>query len=100
MTLHLPPHLEQRLESLSQQLGKSEQVVLEEMLEEALPKVLPKYRRTSIGMGNSGLGDLSERVDELLFTRTKRGSISEFKKLLARVPKTVPLAGDELKPNK
>jgi hypothetical protein len=69
MTLHLPPHLEQRLEFLSQQLGKSEQVVLEEMLETALPKVAPKYKRASIGMGNSGLGNLSERVDELLFAR-------------------------------
>ncbi len=69
MNLHLPPHLERRLESLSQQLGKSEQVVLEEVLEKVLPKAPPKYKRTSIGMGNSGLGDLSERVDELLFSR-------------------------------
>ena len=69
MILHLPPHLEQRLEFLSQQLGKSEQVVLEEMLETALPKVVPRYKRASIGMGNSGLGNLSERVDELLFAR-------------------------------
>jgi hypothetical protein len=69
MTLHLPPDLEQRLEYLSQQLGKPEQVVLEEMLETALPKVVPKYKRASIGMGNSGIGNLSERVDELLFAR-------------------------------
>lgn len=66
MNFHLPPHLEQRLDSLSQQLGKSKQVALEEMLEKALP-ALPKYKRTSIGMGNSGLGNLSERVNELLF---------------------------------
>jgi hypothetical protein len=96
MKLHLPPHLEKRLESFSQQLGKSKQVVLEEVLEKVLPKALPKYKRTSIGMGDSGLGDLSEHVDELLFTRAKRGSIPEFKKLLARVPNTPPLAGDEL----
>jgi hypothetical protein len=69
MNLHLPPHLERRLESLSQQLGKSEQVVLEEMLEKVLPKSSKTYKRTSIGMGNSGVGDLSERVDELLFVR-------------------------------
>jgi hypothetical protein len=69
MDLHLPTHLEQRLEQLSKQLGKSEQVVLEEMLESILPKPVNTYNRTSIGMGDSGLGNLSERVDELLFTR-------------------------------
>ncbi len=95
MNLHLPPHLEQRLELLSQQLGKSEQIVLEEMLEKVLP-ALPKYKRTSIGMGKSRLGNLSERVDELLFAPTKRGSIPEFKKLLDRVPNITPMAGAEL----
>lgn len=39
------------------------------MLNSALPKVAPKYKRASIGMGHSGFGDLSERVDELLFAR-------------------------------
>lgn len=35
-------------------------------------------------------------AETVLLERAKRGSIPEFKKLLARVPKTVPLVGDEL----
>lgn len=62
-TLHLPPHLEQRLEALAQQLGKSEQLILKEMLEAALPAPAQKYKRLSIGLGRSNFGDLSERVE-------------------------------------
>ena len=60
MTLHLPPQLEQRLEALAHQLGKSEQLVLEEILEAALPAPTQKYKRLSIGLGRSNPGDLSE----------------------------------------
>ena len=69
MTLVIPKHLEQRLEILSKQQGKSEQELLELMLEKMLAETTPKkrYNRRSIGMGNSGIGDLSERVDELAF---------------------------------
>ena len=63
MTLHLPPHLEQRLEALAQQLGKSEQLILKEMLEAALPAPTQKYKRLSIGLRRSNFGDLSERVE-------------------------------------
>ncbi len=35
-------------------------------------------------------------AETVLLERAKRGSIPEFKKLLARVPKIAPLAGDEL----
>jgi hypothetical protein len=69
MTLVIPKHLEQRLEILSKQQGKSEQELLELMLETMLAETTPKKRhnRRSIGMGKSGIGDLSERIDELAF---------------------------------
>lgn len=69
MTLVIPKHLEQRLEILSKQQGKSEQELLELMLEKMLAETTPtkRYNRRSIGMGKSGIGDLSERVDELAF---------------------------------
>ncbi len=70
MTLMIPKHLEKRLEMLSKQQGKSEQELLEMLLEKLLvEETLPKkrYNRLSIGMGNSGIGDLSGRVDELAF---------------------------------
>jgi hypothetical protein len=35
-------------------------------------------------------------AETVLLERAKNGSIPEFKKLLARVPKIAPLAGDEL----
>jgi predicted transcriptional regulator len=35
-------------------------------------------------------------AETVLLERAKRGSLPEFKKLLARVPNIAPLAGDEL----
>jgi hypothetical protein len=69
MTLVIPKHLEQRLEILSKQQGKSEQELLELMLETMLAETTPtkRHNRRSIGMGKSGIGDLSERIDELAF---------------------------------
>ncbi len=65
MTLHVPIHLEQKLKDASVVHGKTEQQMLEELLAQALSVVKP--RRSWVGLGASGIGDLSERIDELLF---------------------------------
>jgi hypothetical protein len=71
MTLEVSPELEQRLKLHSLRQGKSEHQLLEEILQQALPEIAPK-KRDWIGMGRSGRGDLSERIDELLFADTER----------------------------
>ncbi len=64
MTLQVPQNLSNRLKEFALARGQSEQAVLEQILAEAL---LPSITRTWVGIGESGIGDLSERVDELLF---------------------------------
>jgi hypothetical protein len=71
MTLHVSPELERRLKLHSLRQGKSENQLLEEILQQALPEVAPK-QRDWIGIGRSGRGDLSERIDELLFADKER----------------------------
>jgi hypothetical protein len=69
MTLHVPNHLEQRLKAISAAEGKTEQEMLEEILLQALMHKTKKQkvRQSWVGIAESGIGDLSERVDELLF---------------------------------
>ncbi len=65
MALHVPTHLEQKLKDASLVHGKTEQKMLEELLAQAL--TITKPQRSWVGLGASGIGDLSERIDELLF---------------------------------
>ena len=69
MILQLPTHLEQRLVQLAKERGQPQEQVIEDFLEQMLAPEPKQYRRASIGMGNSGIGSLSARVDELLFAK-------------------------------
>ncbi len=75
MTLHVPNHLEQRLKAISAAEGKTEQEMLEELLLQALmlKTKKPKVRQSWAGIAASGIGDLSERIDELLFAESPLG---------------------------
>lgn len=75
MTLHVPNHLEQRLKAISAAEGKTEQEMLEELLLQALmfKTKKQKVRQSWTGIAASGIGDLSERIDELLFAEDLRG---------------------------
>ena len=74
MTVQVPSDLEQRLKAYSDRRGQTQQQALEEILRQVLGQTdasKPK-RRSWIGLANSGVGDLSERVDELLFAEGLR----------------------------
>jgi hypothetical protein len=71
MTVQVPSDLEQQLKAYSSQRGKNEEQALEEILRQALGQTgasKPK-RRSWVGLAKSGVGDLSERIDELLFAK-------------------------------
>ena len=74
MNFEVPPNLEQQLKTYSSQRGQTEQQALEEILRQALAKKdSPKQiRRSWVGLAKSGICDLSERVDELLFAEDLR----------------------------
>ena len=64
--IYLPEETEFALQELANQKGKTPSEIIQEMIEEyslIKKKLLPKC----IGMGSSGMSDLSERVDELLW---------------------------------
>ncbi len=64
--IFLPQETEQILEQLSAQGGQTPSEIVQEAIEFYLlrkKKTLPKC----VGMGKSGISDLSERVDELLW---------------------------------
>jgi predicted transcriptional regulator len=57
MTLEVPLNLTHRLKELAVARGQSEPVVFEQILTEAL---VPVPRRSWVGLGESGIGDLSK----------------------------------------
>jgi hypothetical protein len=65
-------------------------------------RALAKQEGISLNSLNSLIASaVTEKIaildaETVLLERAKHGSIPEFKKLLARVPKIAPLAGDEL----
>ena len=64
--IYLPQETEQVLEQLSLQGGKTPSEIIQEAIQLYVvnkKKTLPKC----VGMGKSGISDLSERVDELLW---------------------------------
>jgi HicB family len=71
-----------------------------------LPESIHRHLRALAKQEGIGLNSLiasavTEKIaildaETVLLERAKHGSIPEFKKLLARVPKIAPLAGDEL----
>ncbi len=64
--IYLPKQTEQVLAQIAVQNDKT----LSEIIQEAIQLYLinkPKKRSKSIGMGKSGISNLSERVDELLW---------------------------------
>ena len=64
--IYLPQETEQVLEQLSLQGGKTPSEIIQEAIQFYIvnkKKTLPKC----VGMGKSGISDLSERVDELLW---------------------------------
>ena len=64
--IYLPQETEQVLEQLSLQGGKTPSEIIQEAIQFYVvnkKKTLPKC----VGMGKSGISDLSERVDELLW---------------------------------
>jgi hypothetical protein len=64
--IYLAEETDLALQNLAKQKGKTSSEIIQEMLDEHLlhkKKELPKC----IGMGKSGMSDLSERVDELLW---------------------------------
>lgn len=67
MTLQISPDLERRLKAYSEGQGKTEQQALEELLNQVLPNKFAVPRHAWVGIGESDVTDLSERVDELLF---------------------------------
>ena len=71
MTVQVPADLERQLAAHSREQGKTEQQLLEEILRQALGQtnVSKPKRRSWVGLAESGVGDLSERVDELLFAQ-------------------------------
>ena len=68
MTLQISPDLERRLKAYSKHQGETEQQVLEKLLNRVLPDQFVTPRHAWVGIGQSDVTDLSERVDELLFT--------------------------------
>ena len=73
MTLRVPPDLERRLKAYSAHQGKTEQQALEELLNSVLPDKFAAPRHAWVGIGQSDVTDLSERVDELLFADEQLG---------------------------
>jgi hypothetical protein len=68
--IYLPEETDLALQDLAKQKGKTPSEIIQEMLNQHLlykKKELPKC----IGMGKSGMSDLSERVDELLWQENK-----------------------------
>jgi metal-responsive CopG/Arc/MetJ family transcriptional regulator len=64
--IYLPQETEQILDQLSTQGGKTPSEIIQEAIQLYVvnkKKALPKC----VGMGKSGISDLSERVDELLW---------------------------------
>lgn len=72
MTVQVPADLERQLKAHSREQGKTEQQLLEEILRQALGQTNVSKRRSWVGLAKSGVGDLSERVDELLFAEELR----------------------------
>lgn len=64
--IYLPEETETALQEIASQKGKTLSEIIQEIVKEyslTKKKSLPKC----VGMGNSGISDLSERVDELLW---------------------------------
>lgn len=64
--IYLPEETEITLQEIAKQKGKTLSEIIQEMVQEyylTKKKSLPNC----VGMGNSGMSDLSERVDELLW---------------------------------
>lgn len=74
MSLVLPKQLEQQIEALDHE----EQALLIQTIEAFLARETPEKPReipSWVGIGASGRGDLSQRIDELLFADSpKRNS--------------------------
>lgn len=65
-SVYLPDEIEQSLQRLVQQTGKPKAELIREAIEAYLENQKHSLPR-SIGIGASDRGDLSERVDELLW---------------------------------
>lgn len=64
--IELPDETFAVLQALAAERQQPESAVIQEAIEDYLHKYRHKYRPQSIGLGASGRGNLSERVDELL----------------------------------
>jgi hypothetical protein len=66
-TIYLPEETEAHLQDLANQTGKSISDIIQDLVADYFtqtPKKLPK----SIGMGASGISDLSSKTEQLLWT--------------------------------
>jgi hypothetical protein len=64
--IYLPEETELALQEIASQKGKTPSEIVQEMVNQYLFKK-KKPRPKCIGMGDSGMTNLSERVDELLW---------------------------------
>ena len=63
-TLYLDEHLKQAIQRTAQAQGTTQAAVIRAAIEAHV--LVSPQRPRSIGLGNSGRGDLAERADELL----------------------------------
>lgn len=69
-TVQLPEQIDRSLDQLAQVTGRSQI----ELIQEAIEQYLIRQTRSlphSVGMGSSGVGNLSERDEELLWQENK-----------------------------
>jgi len=64
--IYLPEETELALQAIASQNGKTPSEIVQEMINQ-YPFKKKKPRPQCIGMGDSGMTNLSERVDELLW---------------------------------
>jgi hypothetical protein len=67
-TLYLPETTEESLQQLAQQTGRTQVELIQEAIEEYLTKQTKTSLPPSVGLGASGLPNLSERTAELLWS--------------------------------
>jgi predicted transcriptional regulator len=69
-TVQLPDQIEHSLSQLAQRMGRSEAELIQEAIEQYLTRQTRPLPR-SVGMGASGMGNLSTRDEELLWQEGK-----------------------------
>ncbi len=67
-TVYLPDTTEKNLEQLAHQTGRTQIELIQEAVEEYLARRQTGVLPSSVGLGASGLSNLSERTEELLWS--------------------------------